>query len=221
MKKLLLLVSIPLMLISCKTGKQAEPPKVDTIKVGVIDSPKVIIDTVAIEVPPTIFDSTEIKKEQRAVLETEYIKVHKSNDSLKTIDVKIEHQLKQYKETHKLAKDYTTQAVNKKLSNAWLKTKMRETIGKPVTKYSGKDVESERLFYGDKSDDEVIRILKPEISKLSVDNSKLILSNKAKSTELLHKKMIHTNALFYLNITIRNPSQDKFLKGWMRRAFSQ
>lgn len=220
MKKLLLLVSIPLMLISCKTGKQTEPSKVDTVKVGIIDSPKAITDTVVVEVP-TVFDSTEIKKEQRKVLEAEYIKVHKSNDSLKTIDVKIEHQLKQYKETQKLAKDYTTQAVNKKLSNAWLKTKMRETIGKPVTKYSGKDVESERLLYGDKTDDEVIRLLKPEISILIADNLKLIQGNKAKSTELLHKKMIHTNALFYLNITIRNSSQDKFLKGWMRRAFSQ
>ncbi|KFC19360.1 putative peptidoglycan-binding domain-containing protein [Chryseobacterium sp. FH1] len=39
--------------------------------------------------------------------------------------------------------------------------------------------------------------------------------------DLLHHKLIIKNAQYYLNITIKNPSQDKFLKGWMRRALNQ
>ncbi len=39
--------------------------------------------------------------------------------------------------------------------------------------------------------------------------------------DLLQNKLIIKNAQYYLNITIKNPSQDKFLKGWMRRALNQ
>lgn len=35
---------------------------------------------------------------------------------------------------------------------------------------------------------------------------------------LLHSRLIISNVRYYLNITLRNPSQDKFLKGWIRRA---
>lgn len=38
------------------------------------------------------------------------------------------------------------------------------------------------------------------------------------AARLLHARLVISNVRYYLNITIRNPSQDKFLKGWIRRA---
>lgn len=53
-----------------------------------------------------------------------------------------------------------------------------------------------------------------KIDSLTAFNNKI-------AKDLLHHKLIIKNAQFYLNITIKNPSQDKFLKGWMRRALNQ
>ncbi|WDF45237.1 putative peptidoglycan-binding domain-containing protein [Chryseobacterium sp. KACC 21268] len=53
-----------------------------------------------------------------------------------------------------------------------------------------------------------------KIDSLYSDNQKL-------AKDLLHKKLIIKNAQYYLNITVKNPKQDKFLKGWMRRALYQ
>lgn len=36
--------------------------------------------------------------------------------------------------------------------------------------------------------------------------------------QLLHARLVLSNVKYYLNICIKNPSQDKFLKGWIRRA---
>lgn len=46
------------------------------------------------------------------------------------------------------------------------------------------------------------------------------LNNKL-GKKLLHSELIITNAKFYLNIANKNPSQQKFLRGWMNRALNQ
>lgn len=35
---------------------------------------------------------------------------------------------------------------------------------------------------------------------------------------LLHARLVISNVRYYLNLAIKNPTQDKFLKGWIRRA---
>lgn len=62
--------------------------------------------------------------------------------------------------------------------------------------------------------DSVQAIRKREIDSLKILNNKL-------GIELLHNKLIIQNAKYYLNIVNKNPKQDKFLKGWMRRALFQ
>lgn len=52
-------------------------------------------------------------------------------------------------------------------------------------------------------------------------NDSLTMVNKKLAQELLHNKLVIENAKYYLNITIKSPKQDKFLKGWMRRALNQ
>lgn len=59
----------------------------------------------------------------------------------------------------------------------------------------------------------------PEIRREQYDSLK-VLNNKL-GKELLHDKLIIQNAKYYLNIVNKNPSQAKFLRGWMNRAFSQ
>ena len=62
--------------------------------------------------------------------------------------------------------------------------------------------------------DSVQVIRKREIDSLKAVNNKL-------GKELLHNKLIIQNAKYYLNIANKNPSQQKFLRGWMNRALNQ
>lgn len=39
--------------------------------------------------------------------------------------------------------------------------------------------------------------------------------------KLLYEKAVVSQVEYYLDICMRNPSQDKFLKGWIRRALSK
>lgn len=58
-------------------------------------------------------------------------------------------------------------------------------------------------------------------TNITFDINELRDKNKVIGNEWLHKKLVVENAKYYLNITVRNPSQDKFLRGWMNRAFNQ
>lgn len=62
--------------------------------------------------------------------------------------------------------------------------------------------------------DSIQAIRKREIDSLKMLNNKL-------GKELLHNKLIIQNAKHYLNIANKNPSQQKFLRGWMNRALNQ
>jgi hypothetical protein len=42
--------------------------------------------------------------------------------------------------------------------------------------------------------------------------------NDTLARRLLYARLVISNVKYYLNICIRNPKQDKFLKGWIRRA---
>ena len=57
-------------------------------------------------------------------------------------------------------------------------------------------------------------ILLKRYDSLKVDNNKL-------AKDLLHNKLVIENARYYLNIVNKNPSQQKFLRGWMNRALNQ
>lgn len=56
--------------------------------------------------------------------------------------------------------------------------------------------------------------LNKRIDSLKVANNKL-------GKELLHNKLIIKNAKYYLDIVNKNPTQQKFLRGWMNRALNQ
>lgn len=46
----------------------------------------------------------------------------------------------------------------------------------------------------------------------------VIAINDTLAARLLHARLMIENARYYLRIAIKDKSQDKFLKGWMRRA---
>lgn len=52
--------------------------------------------------------------------------------------------------------------------------------------------------------------------KSQIDSINVVIDTLSK--RYLHSKLMIENARYYLRITINNSSQDKFLKGWMRRA---
>lgn len=56
---------------------------------------------------------------------------------------------------------------------------------------------------------------------LKRSNDSLNVVNNKLGKELLHKKLIIENAKTYLNIVNKNPTQQKFLRGWMNRALNQ
>lgn len=49
----------------------------------------------------------------------------------------------------------------------------------------------------------------------------VIVTTDTLATRLLRAQLKLNNVKYYLNITLRNPSQDKFLKGWVRRALQE
>lgn len=55
--------------------------------------------------------------------------------------------------------------------------------------------------------------------KKQYDSLKVV--NDTLAARLLYNKLVIKNAKYYLNITNRNPSQAKFLRGWMNRVFSE
>lgn len=65
------------------------------------------------------------------------------------------------------------------------------------------------------------KIIESRNEKLYKQVDSLKKANNLLGKELLHKKMIITNAKYYLNIANKNPSQQKFLRGWMNRALNQ
>lgn len=58
----------------------------------------------------------------------------------------------------------------------------------------------------------------PLLTKIQAENDSLTAINNIIAGKLLSSNLMIENARYYLKITINNPSQDKFLKGWMRRA---
>lgn len=54
-------------------------------------------------------------------------------------------------------------------------------------------------------------------SLLRINDSLMVVTDTL-AKRLLHARLVISNVKYYLNIAIRNPSQDKFLKGWIRRA---
>ena|SRR5690606_23336975 len=52
--------------------------------------------------------------------------------------------------------------------------------------------------------------------KSQIDSINVVIDTLSK--RYLHSKLMIENARYYLRIAINNSSQDKFLKGWMRRA---
>lgn len=70
---------------------------------------------------------------------------------------------------------------------------------------------------------DTVYIVKPNVSVLNLQKSidSLKGANNKLGKELLHNKLIIQNAKYYLNIANKNPSQQKFLRGWMNRALNQ
>lgn len=70
---------------------------------------------------------------------------------------------------------------------------------------------------------DTVFIVKENISlvKLQKANDSLKNANNKLGKKLLHSELVITNAKYYLNIVNKNPSQQKFLRGWMNRALSQ
>lgn len=56
----------------------------------------------------------------------------------------------------------------------------------------------------------------PAQASRNYDSMRIVADTMA--ARLLHARLVISNVRYYLNITLRKPSQDKFLKGWIRRA---
>lgn len=63
-----------------------------------------------------------------------------------------------------------------------------------------------------------IELLEGQISLLQEKNITHQILNDSLKTKLFISDYKLERVRYYLNICLRNPSQDKFLKGWIRRA---
>lgn len=68
---------------------------------------------------------------------------------------------------------------------------------------------------------ESMRYLKQENTVLLKRYDSLKSDNNKLAKDLLHQKLVIENARYYLNIVNKNPTQQKFLRGWMNRALNQ
>lgn len=70
---------------------------------------------------------------------------------------------------------------------------------------------------------DTVFIVKENTSVLQLQkaNDSLKTANNKLGKKLLHSELVITNAKYYLNIANKNPSQQKFLRGWMNRALNQ
>lgn len=71
-------------------------------------------------------------------------------------------------------------------------------------------------------------VLRKQVEELKLENQRLYhaidsiaVVNDTLAKRLLHARLVISNVKYYLNICMRNPTQDKFLKGWIRRAVSE
>lgn len=83
------------------------------------------------------------------------------------------------------------------------------------TKYKGVLSQLDSIKNAPKPNNEII------LKQVLKSSDSLKKSNHEFATKLLHSNLIITNAKYYLNIVNRNPSQQKFLRGWMNRALNQ
>lgn len=210
-----------LLVLSCCTNKKSTIDRItgnDTIIVKV-DSAKV--DSIKT-------DSIEKAQKYEAELlafdisKAESLRLKHEADSLATVDAKINHLLKQNTDIIKTAKADLASLNAKKITLAVYKSRLTKTLNTPVSKYPG-IVEVAYVNLGDSLN------IAGKINALNAYNTMLdaevipgyIKSIDVNSKALLHKKLIIANTKFYLNITIKNPSQDKFLRGWSNRALAQ
>lgn len=68
-------------------------------------------------------------------------------------------------------------------------------------------------------DYEVIDSLLTIQERLTAENDSLRTVSDTLAKRLLHSRLMLSNAKYYLDICNRNPSQDKFLRGWLNRVF--
>ena len=115
----------------------------------------------------------------------------------------------------KILKDKPAQAV--------LKSKMKTLLDKKISLYNvtttfDKPFIIDSTKVPSKKDyDSLIKIN----TAISFERDSVKIMNSELGQRLLHNKLVVENAKYYLKITVNNPTQDKFLRGWMNRAFSQ
>lgn len=103
----------------------------------------------------------------------------------------------------------------------FLITSCKQAESKPVIIEKEIDVVRTDTVFIPKVD--TVYVAKPSvaITQLQKSNDSLKVANNKLGKELLHNKLIIQNAKYYLNIANKNPSQQKFLRGWMNRALNQ
>lgn len=216
MRNIFLVLFVFFSLISCKQVSTTQPQVKDSL-VGREDSvslPEVKDSLIVPEVHDVFEDLFKIA-------ETVYTVKKLENDSIITVNKKLNFELDQHIKNQADAKAYVNKAMSNKANDKYLKGWMVSTINKHVKKFDGVYVGETLKVDSTLSNEKKYNILLNEKNRLDSLNSVYIEKNKSDAKQLLHKKFVTTNAQFYLNITIKNPSQDKFLKGWMRRALSQ
>lgn len=110
-----------------------------------------------------------------------------------------------------------------KPSQSLLRTQITALLNKKIAVYYLND--SIRNFYvldstriPDLRDYDSLIIVNKTLDK-KIDS--ITALNYSVAKELLHKKLVVENAKYYLGIVQKNSTQEKFLRGWMNRAFSQ
>lgn len=64
----------------------------------------------------------------------------------------------------------------------------------------------------------LINVPCPAIDSLITEQMKIKKERDSLKTELFMAQFTVTRVKYYLDICLKNPSQDKFLKGWIKRA---
>lgn len=222
MKKFLIgVVTSALLVLSCCTKNPNTLKDItgnDSISV-VVDSAKVV-DLKNDSIEKAQNEAYELEKFDISKAESLRLK-HKA-DSLATVDAQISHLLVQNTQIIKNAKADLASLNAKKITLAVYKARLTKTLNTPVSKYPG----IVEVAYVNLSDS---LSTSGKINALNAYNYRLEnveipgyeKTIKTNSQSLLHKKLIIANTRFYLNITIKNPSQDKFLRGWSNRALAQ
>ncbi|WNN12497.1 hypothetical protein MA9V2_248 [Chryseobacterium phage MA9V-2] len=222
MKNIFFSMMLGLFALTSCNNKNASNVKHEADSLTLIDTAFIVVDSVTKDSVP-IYIEQEAYDNKAQIAKEEFNRLKKSADSLYNITLSLKHLEGQYATIIATGKADYKSLDTKKITLAQYKAKLKANLERKIVKKSFDDevIASPIFTEADSAKDKFIVYL-GVIEKIETE---IIPTLKEQELEIsrstLHKKLVVANAQYYLNITLRNPSQDKFLKGWTRRAWSQ